>query len=37
MMAEIGDMVRVESRTNPGMNKQGGVGRVTALHEGRCQ
>jgi len=30
---EIGEVVNVEARTFPGMNKHGGVGRITAVHE----
>jgi len=30
---DIGSVVRVQARTWPGVNKQGGVGRVTRVHE----
>ena len=29
---QVGALVMVQSRTQPGMNKQGGVGKVTRVH-----
>jgi hypothetical protein len=33
----VGQWVSVASRTSPGINQPGGIGRITALDEDRCQ